>query len=272
LLRTLTVAGWALSACQGFGQSFSSQTTASRPGFEVASIKLNKSGDSRVMALPVRGGRFTVTNIPLQYVIGSAYGIKNSQQLSGAPPWLLSERYDIEAKAEGDPSFDAMLVMLQRLLEDRLQLKFHHETKDLPVYALVVSRPGKFQPAEDGCGPRPSTPTPCRFMILPGHLGGPRVTVAQLADALSAATERVVLDKTNLTGSYDISLDYTPEQGQFQALEDGAPTGTPLSPPIDANGPSLFTALAEQLGLKLEPQKGPLEVMVIDHVERPSEN
>ncbi len=271
MLRTWTVAGLSLSACQVFGQSFSSQTTASRPGFEVASIKLNKSGDSRVMTLPVRGGRFTATNIPLQYLIGAAYHITNSQQLRGAPPWLLSERYDIEAKAEGDPSFDAMLVMLQSLLEDRLQLKFHHETKNLPVYALLVAKPGRFQPAEGGCGPRPSTPTPCRFMILPGHLGGPRVTIAQLVDALSAATGRVVLDKTNLPGSYDISLDYTPEQGQFQAPE-GAPTGTPLSPPIDANGPSLFTALAEQLGLKLEPEKGPVEVMVIDHVERPSDN
>jgi uncharacterized protein (TIGR03435 family) len=261
MLRAMAAASLVVSSCIAFGQS-----AAPRPAFEVASIKLNKSGNPRVMVAPIRGGRYTVTNIPLQYLVTAAYGIKNNSQFSGAPAWLLSERYDIEAKAEGDPSFDGMLPMLQTLFEDRLKLRFHRETKELPVYALVVSKPGKLHESEAECGPPPDSlpAAPCRFMILPGHLGGPKEAIVQLADALSRLTDRVVLDKTNLTGTYDINLDYTPEQDQ------GPP---PLeSAPLDPNGPSLFTALQEQLGLKLESTKGPVEILVIDHVERPSVN
>jgi uncharacterized protein (TIGR03435 family) len=135
MLRSLAVAGFLLSGCNAFGQ------TSPRPEFEVASIKLNKSADGRIMVMPA-GGRSTATNIPLQFLIENAYRIKDFQ-LSGAPSWLLSERYDIEAKAEGTPGYDAMLPMLQKLLEDRLQLKFHRETKELPIYALVVAKTGK---------------------------------------------------------------------------------------------------------------------------------
>jgi uncharacterized protein (TIGR03435 family) len=266
------------SSCGAFGQP-----AAPRPEFEVASIKLNKSADMRAMLMPGRGGRFTATNIPLQFLLTLAYSIKDFQ-LSGAPAWLLSERYDLEAKAEGDPGFDAMRPMLQTLLEDRLQFKFHRETKELPVYALVVAKAGKLHQAEGECGPRPDGPPPppepgkapsppCGgFFIFPGRLSGQKVAITQLVDSLSRFTNRVVLDKTNLTGKYDINLEYTPEQGQFQAPPGGAPNGMPPLPPIDPNGPSLFTALQEQLGLKLESQKGPVEMIVIDHVERPSEN
>jgi hypothetical protein len=118
MLRALAVASVVLGSCHAFGQP------AARPEFEVASIKLNRSGDSRVMVAPVVGGRFSATNIPLQYLVTAAYGIKQNSQLSSAPAWLLSERYDIDAKAEGDPSFEAMLPMERTLLEDRLQLNF----------------------------------------------------------------------------------------------------------------------------------------------------
>jgi uncharacterized protein (TIGR03435 family) len=278
MLRALAVAGILLGACHAFGQ----QATP-RPEFEVASIKLNKSTGAFALARPSPGGRFTLTNIPLQFVITMAYRIKDFQ-LSGAPAWLTSERYDIEAKAEGNPSFDAMLPMLQTLLEDRLQFKFHRESKELPVYALLVAKPGKLHQAEGDCGPLPTGPppppepgklptAPCGgFFLFPGHLTGQKVGIPQLVDSLSRFTGRVVLDKTNLTGKYDINLDYTPEQGQFQAPPGGPPPGLPPLPPTDPNGPSLFTALQEQLGLKLESQKGPVEMLVIDHVERPSEN
>jgi uncharacterized protein (TIGR03435 family) len=264
MLRMLTVASLTVTVSQAFAQSGKPQ----RPEFEVASIKLNKSADSRVMVVPAPGGRFSATNVPLQYLVTAAYGIKQNFQLSGAPAWLLSERYDIEAKAAGDPSFDAMLAMCRALFEDRLQLKFHRETKEMQIYALAVSKPGKLRESEAECGEqnKPAA-TSCRFMILPGHLGGQKETIGQLVDALSRVTDRVVLDKTGLTGKYDITLDYTPEQGQFQA-----PPGVTPAPPIGSNGPSLFTALQEQLGLKLESQKGPVDIMVIDHVERPSEN
>jgi uncharacterized protein (TIGR03435 family) len=255
MLRAMATASFALGSCHALGQP-----AAPRPEFEVASIKLNKSGDSRVMMLPVRGGR----------LVTAAYGIKNFQ-LSGAPPWFLSERYDIEAKAAGDPSFDAMLAMFQTLFEDRLQLKFHHESEELPVYRLVVSKPGKLRESDGVCGQQDQpAAAPCRFMILRGHLGSHKATMSQLVDALSRVTDQVVLDKSNLAGMYDINLDYTPDEDQFQALTGG--TSLPPPPSIDPNGPSLFTALQEQLGLKLESGKGPVEILVIDHIERPSEN
>ncbi len=278
MLRTLAIASFMLVSRHAFGQS-----AAPRPAFDVASIKLNKSADPRVMVRPARGGRFTATNIPLQFLITLAYGVKDFQ-ISGAPPWLTSERYDIEAKAEGDPGIETLGPMLQTLLEDRLQFKYHRETKEVPVYALVVAKAGKLHQAEGECGPRASgpppppepgkTPTPpCGgFFMFPGRLGGQKVAITQLIDSLSRFTGRTVLDQTNLTGKYDINLEYTPEQGQFQAPPGGAPNGLPPLPPSDPNGPSLFTALQEQLGLKLESQKGPVEILVIDHVERPSEN
>jgi uncharacterized protein (TIGR03435 family) len=277
MLRALAIASVFAGFCQAFGQ-----TTAPRPQFEVASIKPNKSGDMRMMFRSASGGRFTASNVSLQSLITIAYHIKDFQ-LSGAPPWL-SERYDIEAKAEGNPGGDAMLPMLQGLVEDRLQFKFHRESKELPVYALVVAKAGKLHPAEGECGPPPSGPppppepgklpsAPCGgFFMFPGHLSGQKVPIEQLLDTLSRFTGRTVLDKTNLTGKYDIEVQYTPEQGQFQAPPGGAPPGMPPMPPIDPNGPSLFTALQEQLGLKLESQKGPVEIIVIDHIERPSEN
>jgi uncharacterized protein (TIGR03435 family) len=278
MLRAAAIASLLVSACCAF-----CQPAAPRPEFEVASIKLNKSGDGRIMIMPARGGRFTATNVSLQILITIAYRIKDFQ-LSGAPPWVMSERYDVEAKAEGDPAFDAVLPMLQTLFEDRLQFKFHRETKDLPVYELVVAKAGKLKQAEGECGPRPEGPPPplepgkmptppCGgFFMFPGRLNGQKVPITQLVDVLSRFTDRIVVDKTNLTGKYDVDLQYTPEQGQFQAPPGGAPPGMPALPPIDPNGPSLFTALQEQLGLKLESQKGPVEMIVIDHIERPSEN
>jgi uncharacterized protein (TIGR03435 family) len=264
MLRAIAAASLALGFRHGFAQPAAPRV------FEVASIKLNKSGDSRVIVLPVRGGRFTANNVPLQYLVTAAYGIKNFQ-LSGAPPWLLSERYDIEAKAAGDASFDAMLAMFQTLFEDRLQLKFHHETKELPIYTLVVSKPGKLRESDGVCDQQDQpAAAPCRFMILRGHLGSHKATVSQLVDALSRVTDRVVLDKSNLAGMYDINLDYSPDEGQLQAFTAG--TNSPPPPSIDPSVPSLFTALQEQLGLKLESGKGPVEILLIDHIERPSEN
>ena len=278
MLRALAAASFLFAASGIFAQP----AATPRPQFEVASIKLNKSGGGFSLARPSPGGRFTLTNIPLQFVLMIAYRVKEFQ-LSGAPAWLNQERYDIEAKADGNPSLDAMLPMLQTLLEDRLQLKFHHETKELPIYVLAVAKAGKLHESEKGeCPPMPNglppppepgklPSPPCGGIFrTPGHVAGQKTTMAQLTDLLSNSTGRVVLDKTGLTGKYDINLDYTPEQSQLQLLPGGDPD-MPFPRP-DPNGPSLFTALQEQLGLKLESQKGPVEIMVIDHVERPSEN
>lgn len=278
MLRAWAVAGLVLSSSHAFAQS-----AAPRPEFEVASIKLNKSGDLRAMIRPPLGGRFTATNIPFQFLVTVAFQIKDFQ-LTGAPAWLKSERYDIEAKAAGNPSMDEVGKMLQTLLEDRLQFKFHRETKELPIYALLVAKAGKLRPAEGECPPRPEGPPPppepgklpkafCGgFFAFPGHLSGQKISITQLLDPLSRFTGRNVIDKTNLTGKYDIDLQYTPDLGQFPSIPGGGPPGMPSLPPMDPNGPTLFTALQEQLGLKLESQKAPVEMIVIDSIERPSEN
>ncbi|HJT87554.1 MAG TPA: TIGR03435 family protein, partial [Bryobacteraceae bacterium] len=250
------------------------------PSFEVASIKPNNSGTSMVRIRPSGSGRFTAENVPLQALITMAYRLKDFQ-ISGAPGWIRSERYDISAKAEKNPGRDTMMDMLQTLLEDRFQLKSHKESKEMAVYALVVSKVGKLQASTGECGPPPSTPPPLPesgkrpappcggVFTFPGGVSGNHMQIGAFADLLSRLTRRVVLDKTGLTGTYDFDLTYTPDPGQFLLPP---PPGAPPLPNIDPNGPSLFTALQEQLGLKLQPQKGPVEMMVIDHIEHPSEN
>jgi uncharacterized protein (TIGR03435 family) len=164
--------------------------------------------------------------------------------------------------------------MLQAILENRFQLNVHRETKELPIYSLAVAEAGKLHEAEGDCSPpsklpapikpgMPPPPPPCgslRVFLGVGRLDGQKVTVTQLVANLSQFTGRMVLDKTGLTGKYDIDLTWTPEKG------------LPPLPRPDPNGPSLFTALQEQLGLKLESQTGPVELLVIDHAEKPSEN
>jgi uncharacterized protein (TIGR03435 family) len=272
-----------------------SQPATTRPEFEVASIKLNKSGELSAELGPIGDGRFSTTNLPLRDLITLAYRLQEFQ-LSGEPGWLRSERYDIQAKAEAKAGSDDLTAMLQPLFEDRLQLKYHWETRELPVYALVVAKPGRLHEAKGGCDPPPSGPPalpspntmphgPCgRLFFPPWRLVGQHVAISQdgtrpgrsLVDALSRVTGRIVRDKTGLTGKYDIDLNYTPEFARSQPPPGGAgpeaPTGLPPLPPIDPNGPSLVTALQEQLGLKLESQKGPVQIMVIDHIEKPSEN
>jgi uncharacterized protein (TIGR03435 family) len=252
------------------------QSASPRPQFEVASIKLDKSEEPGLVRV-LHGGRFTLLNLRMQNIVTIAYHLKRDSLLAGAPAWFMSERYDVDARAEGSPSFDVMRTMLQALLEERLRLKFHQEIKEQPIYSLVVAKPGRLDPINGDCAPISEPPDPAKFpsgpcgflFTVPGQIAGQKATISQLADALSLNTDRVVLDRTNLGGKYNIKLEYTPEGPIPPPL---AEPGAPPLPPIDPNGPSLFSALQEQLGLKLESQKGPVEVMVIDQIERPSEN
>ncbi len=268
--RALAIAALTLGACYAFAQ-----TAAPRPEFQVASIKLNKSESRGTMVSPYPGGRFTARNAPLLRLIELAYRIKDFQ-ISGAPAWLAEERYDIEAKAEGDPDFAATYSMLQPLFEDRLKLKFHRETRQETVYALVVAKAGKLPEAGE-CGPsaersKRSLPFCGGIFTLPGRIAGDSITLAQFINPLSSLTGRIVLDKTGLTGKYNFDLRYKPEPTQFQARPGLAATGIVAVPNADLDRPYLFTAIQEQLGLKSKSQKCPIEMMVIDHVERPSEN
>ena len=193
-------------------------------------------------------------------------------QIVGAPAWVKSDRYDVAAKAESDPPVEGIRAMLRRLLEERFQLKWHWEARQGIVYDLVVSKPGKLKETSGDCpgilsdeasrANAPPDDAPCGGLRnTPGHTKGYRLTTEELAASLSFFMQRPVMDKTGLTARYDIELEWTPEATLMQT-PDPAPPGPP----------SIFTALQEQLGLKLEAAKGAVRTLVVDHVAKPSEN
>jgi uncharacterized protein (TIGR03435 family) len=240
-------------------------TVSPLPSFEVASIKLNRSGGPRShMWYPT--GRFIASNQTIKALIEFAYNIQ-AFQLSGGPNWINSEKYDIDAKAEDSIaeglqklSFEQwreqLGLMLQSLLADRFNLKVSHETRELPVYALVIAKNG---PTLQVSKPDGTLSNPTKGSDNRGQPGmsTSRITdgsMADLARGLSHQLGRIVLDQTGLKGKYDFTLQYSHDENP------------------DSSGPSIFSALQEQLGLKLESTKGPVDVLVIDHIERPSEN
>ncbi len=259
--------------------------------FEVASVKANKSGEQFIRFGIQAGGRFTVTNAPLRELIRVAYQIQNFQ-ITGGPGWITSDRFDIVAKAEqevpltppgGPPG--PMQMMLRSLLAERFKLVSHIERRELPTYELVVARAdgktgAQLLPSTVDCdafraamrrsgGPPPAPPAPgerpmCGLRIGPGTLAAGGMPLGALANALAPMVNRVVLDRTGVTGNFDVDLQWTPDQAPQR------PAGSPDLPPIDPNGPSIFTALQEQLGLKLESTRGPVDVLVIDSVEQPT--
>jgi len=267
--------------------------------FEVASVKSNKSGDGRVM-IGGQPGRFNMTNVPLRQIIQLAYQIQPFQLIS-APNWVNDDRFDVVAKppanvppagplAAGSPG--PLQYMLRNLLADRFKLKTHTESREMPIYALVLARSdgklgSKIKPAAVDCAamrgrgrgtPPPAPPAPgeipqCGVSMGIGSIGAGSVPISQLATLLSQRVGRIVVDKTGLTGVYDFNLDFTPDQipgagGPGPVL----PPGAPALPPVDPNGPSIYTALQEQLGLKLDSQRGPVEVIVVDSVDHPTED
>jgi uncharacterized protein (TIGR03435 family) len=281
----LSIAGLvAVAVPMVFSQVTATQSPPPLPAFAVASIKPDKSGNggSRMMSTP---DGFSATNIPLQFLLREAYGVEDDQ-ISGAPNWIRSEGYDIEAKVDGSDvaklsklSFDQRRLMFQPLLEDRFKLKVHWETKELPIYALVTAKsgtklheakPGDTYPhgmkGPDGIG-RPGT-----MRMGRGQLTGQGVPVTLLTKSLSQQLRRIVVDKTGLTGKYDFTLQWAPDESQGPMKPPGAVPGTDSTASAQSSGPSIFTAIQEQLGLKLEPQKGPVKVLIIDSIERPSEN
>jgi uncharacterized protein (TIGR03435 family) len=250
-------------------------------GFDVASIKLSDpaSTGSEIGISP--GGNFFAKGITVSALIENSYDVRNFQ-ISGAPGWLSTEKYDIVTKndnagiSEGDlPKmttgerevfWERLLVKVQALLADRFQLKLHRETKDLPVYALVIAPTGsKLQVRTEGGTGGPSLSVR-RDETGNSEVVGRRLPLSSLVRVLSRQVGRTVLDKTGLKDDYDFKMTYTPDlalQPEFAGAD---------SLPAGGGGPSLFTALREQLGLRLEAQKGPVEVLVIDNIQRPSGN
>jgi uncharacterized protein (TIGR03435 family) len=290
-----------LLAGRGLGAQAPAPATNSRPTFEAASVKANKSGPGPIQIAFQPGGRFRATNVTLKMLIGAAYGTPQPLpdfQLEGGPKWMESDRFDVIAKAAGDPAPGPngpppdMFLMIQSMLEERFHLAVHFETKDMPIYALVLARSdGKLGPrmtlSTTDCAalmasmrarggppppPAPGERPPCGARMFPGNLSAGAMTMTQVVNGLARmpGLNRTVVDRTGLTGAYDFDLTFTPDQ-MPQGRGD-PPPGAPPLPAIDPNGPSLFTALQEQLGLKLEPTRASVNVLVIERAEQPTDD
>ena len=225
--------------------------------FEVASVKPNTSGSQNSNMELHPGGRVTGTNVALGGLLRTVFNLQ-PHQLVNAPEWIDTARFDIEAKPDREYSTreDALapelLAMLRNLFADRFKLIAHREMRDTPVYALVKAR------TDGRLGPqmRPSTvdceAVRCRISTNAGRITGTGTTLSELMRRLSPTVGRPVVDRTGLSGSYDLELQWSPD------------------PTADTAGPSIFTAIQEQLGLKLESQRAPIEVLVIDRLELPT--
>jgi uncharacterized protein (TIGR03435 family) len=238
---------------------------APEPQFEAASLKPGDPYDTHrgVQFLP--GGKIRATNATLKMLIMTAWNVRDFQ-VSGGPGWRDSERYSIEAEpghpisVDGPNSSGAAEVrqMLQSLLSDRFKLSMHRETKEMPMYALVLAKDGpKLRENPLGVGPGSSAGGNGK-----GQFNAKQVPIGALAPFLANQLGRMVENRTELKGVYDFTLTYMPEPV--------AGPGTPA--PADSDLPSIFTALQEQLGLKLDPIRGPVETLVIDHAEKPDAN
>ncbi|HLJ25595.1 MAG TPA: M56 and DUF3738 domain-containing protein [Candidatus Angelobacter sp.] len=259
-------------------QAQSPQTAGvSSPSFDVASIKPNKSDTAMDKILFTPSG-FSAEHIAVHEFIRIAYDVQETQ-IVAEPGWLNSEKYDVEARVtlalEGQhysPS-DRKLA-LQQLLADRFNLKLHRETRELPVYELVIAENGsKFHESRPGDtytnGTKRQDGQPIGqgiWMLGRGNLVSQGQPIESLISVLSRQLDRPILDKTGLKGQYDYTLQWTPEDSPTDGGKPGA------QPAPESSGPSIFAAIQEKLGLKLEPKKGPMQVLVIDHIEEPSEN
>jgi uncharacterized protein (TIGR03435 family) len=236
------------------------------PSFEVATIKPSKPDDQR-KAFIVQGNRFQIINQPLVQILCFAYDVQE-KQLIGLPPWAETDKYDIDAKPDGEgaPSGKQWKSMIQKMVAERYKLTFHPEKKELSVYVLSVAKGGPKLTKSEG---DPNGLPGLFFRGKPGDLGVRNATMADFTGLMqSAVLDKPVVNQTGLTGKYDFTLLWTPDDSQFAGM------GAKIPPPTDtANAPpNLYTAIQEQIGLKLEATKAPADVMVIDHVEKPSEN
>jgi uncharacterized protein (TIGR03435 family) len=234
--------------------------------FEVATVKPSTPGQPGKL-LSFRGRQLLTINTTVNDLITFSYGVQ-ARQIIGGAAWMAQEMYDLTAQPEapGQPSQAQLRAMIRALLADRFQLTLHRETREMPVYALVVA-PG---------GPKPAlakndtnrTGLPGLLFRAPGVLPAVNATLADLAGVLQAVVlDRPVVDRTSLPDRYDFTLTWTPDETQFAALGPRPPT------PADPNGPpGLFTAIQEQLGIRLDSTRAPVDALVIDKVERPTAN
>ena len=308
---------WAVQVAASQGRSplgtaapISAQLTVAEDhlSFDVASVKPSRSDGEPYSNFPLgpgdvyvpNGGFFSATNQPLITYIFFAYKVKGNQAKylrNELPGWVSTEQFDIQARAAGSRTKDQMRLMMRSLLADRFKVVIHHETRQVPVMAVVLAKPGKPgpelqpHPADSLCmsrSPAPSAPGQAQqppqaaagrlpalcggiYYVQPSEpgrvsVGARNVMIAFILDSLSGVTvlDRPFSDQTGLSGTFDFTLEWTPE------LDRLPPPDVDFHP--DPNGPTLQQAMREQLGLKLESQKGQVDVIVVDHVERPSGN
>ena len=244
--------------------------TTGPSSFDVASVHEHSSDDHNMRWMTKDDGT-TMVNIPLQSIISMAYDVK-MYLISGGPSWVNSKGFDLDAKVlSGDGTNKVKLTDAQRralmraLLVDRFHLQAHVESKQLPVYDLVVAKGGPKIKAV--APPAPDSDDAKKrggMSFAPGHMEAQWYPISNFAEQLGYMVQRTVIDKTGLTGEYNLALDWTPDD-QLSAASDKATTGTDPKP-------SIYAAIQEQLGLKLVPSKGPVNTLVIDHAELPTAN
>jgi uncharacterized protein (TIGR03435 family) len=238
-----------------------------KPGFEVATIKPSTPGRPG-KGIGFRGRHFTAVNFNVNDLISIGYGV-HEKQIIGAPAWFGTELFDIDGvpDVEGQPSPKQMNIMIQKLLTDRFKLVFHHEKRELAVYAITA---GKGGPKMTISASAPDAPQAFFFRKL-GALTVRNQTMVDFASWMQTVMDRPVVDQSGLKDRYDFTLNWTPDDSQFAQFRG---TGVTLPPPTDDPNapPGLFTAIQEQLGMKLEAVKAQADVLVIDSVEKPSAN
>jgi uncharacterized protein (TIGR03435 family) len=260
---------------------FAQQAGPAKPSFEIASVKPSVDSDVRTFG-PRPGGRFIAVKCTLKTVIALAYNVREDM-VTGGPGWVAADRWNIEAKAEEgiipagewpDPARPdhPLTLMLQSLLEDRFHVKVRRETKEAPVYELVVAKGGPKLKSTAGAE-RVDRTVPRGMMRLNpglGYLAGNGIPVVKLAGILAepGVLGHPVIDQTQLTGSYDFVLEWAPDPN----LTSSSPDAPQLTPAAAASRPSIFSALKEQLGLKVESTKGPVAAAVVEHAEKPGAN
>lgn len=236
------------------------------PSLEVATIKPAKPDDQR-KAILVQGRRLKIINQPLSQLISFAYGVQ-AKQVIGLPAWADSDKYDIDAVPDGEgmPNDKQWKGMIQKLMAERFKLTFHRDKKELSVYVLSVARNGPKLTKSDA---DPNGLPALFFRGRPGDLGVRNATMADFTGLMQGVVlDRPVVDQTGITGRWNFTLNWTPDESQFGGM------GAKIPPPPDNSNPppNLYTAIQEQIGLKLEAAKAPAEVMIIDHVEKPSDD
>ena len=234
---------------------------AQTPAFESASIKPSSAQEGRSL-YNTAPGRLSMQNQTLKECIRIAYGVKVAQVAGGAK-WVESERFNIDAKAKGPAGDKELMLMLQALLKDRFKLDLHRETKMVPGYGLSV--------AKGGVKMRQMEPGPGNIRTRAGNITGECASIANLTAALSEVLNVPVLDETGVFGVFTFGLDWTPDVSRRRPGLSGDEQDPPTALPDSPEGPSLFAALQEQLGLKLTARKAPLEVLVIDRAAKPAE-